>query len=139
LRGPPASWSARTAWHSLSSGLFLTLPRHYSANHWHVAWGGLDIALAIALTSTAVLTLRGSPLGEIAATVTATLLVSDAWFDVLTSHGTGNIAQAARARILGGRGLARRQRPLACANVLSLGVGVTSASQAGAAVAFSDN
>ena len=80
--------------------LFLTLPRHYSANHWHVAWGGFDIALAVALASTAVLTLRRSPLAEIAATVTGTLLVCDAWFDVLTSHGTGNLAQALAAALL---------------------------------------
>ena len=80
--------------------LFLTLPRHYSANHWHVAWGGFDIALAVALTSTAVLTLRRSPLAEIAATVTGTLLVCDAWFDVLTSHGSGNVAQALAEALL---------------------------------------
>jgi hypothetical protein len=42
-----------------------------------VAWGGFDIALAIALTSTAVLTLRRSPLAEITAMVTGTLLVCD--------------------------------------------------------------
>jgi hypothetical protein len=74
--------------------LFLTLPRHYGANHWRLAWGGFDIGLGIALASTAVATLRRSPLSEIAATVTGTLLVCDAWFDVLTSHGASDITQA---------------------------------------------
>jgi hypothetical protein len=74
--------------------LFLTLPRHYGASHWRLAWGGFDVALGLALASTAIAVLRRSPLGEIAAAVTGTLLVSDAWFDVLTSHGTGNVLQA---------------------------------------------
>jgi hypothetical protein len=74
--------------------LFLTLPRHYGASHWRLAWGGFDIGLGVALASTAIAVLRRSPRGEIAAAVTGTLLVCDAWFDVLTSHGTGNVLQA---------------------------------------------
>jgi hypothetical protein len=27
--------------------LFLTLPPHYRANHWQLAWGGFDIGLGI--------------------------------------------------------------------------------------------
>jgi hypothetical protein len=80
--------------------VFLTLPRHYGANHWRLAWGGFDVALVIALASTAVAVVRRSPLGEIAAAVTGTLLVCDAWFDVLTSHGTGNVLQAAGEAVL---------------------------------------
>ena len=74
--------------------LFLTLPRHYGADHWRLAWGGFDLALGIALAATAILVYRRSASGEIAAAVTGTLLVCDAWFDVLTSHGTGNVVQA---------------------------------------------
>ena len=74
--------------------LFVTLPRHYGANHWRFAWGGFDVALALGLAATAVTALRRSPVSEIAATITGTLLVCDAWFDVLTSHGTSAIAQA---------------------------------------------
>ena len=65
--------------------LFLTLPRHYGANHWRLAWGGFDVGLLLALAATAVASLRRSPLAEIAATVTGTLLVCDAWFDIMTS------------------------------------------------------
>jgi hypothetical protein len=74
--------------------LFITLPAHYVANHWQVAWSGFDVGLGLALASTAMLIGRRSPFAEVAATVTATLLVCDAWFDVLTSRGTSDVAQA---------------------------------------------
>jgi len=74
--------------------LFATLPAHYVANHWQIAWGGFDIGLGVALASTAVLVARRSPFAEVTATVTATLLVCDAWFDVLTSRGVSDVAQA---------------------------------------------
>jgi hypothetical protein len=28
--------------------LFVTLPHHYEANHWAIAWGGFDIGLGVA-------------------------------------------------------------------------------------------
>jgi hypothetical protein len=80
--------------------LFATLPRHYVANHWALAWGGFDIGLGFALASTALLVARRSPFAEVAATVTGTLLVCDAWFDVLTSRGVSDIAQAAGSAVL---------------------------------------
>jgi hypothetical protein len=80
--------------------IFVTLPRHYGANHWWLAWGGFDVALGISLAATAVATLRRSPFGEIAAAVTGTLLVCDAWFDVLTSRGTSDVAQAVASALL---------------------------------------
>jgi hypothetical protein len=75
--------------------LFVTLPRHYAANHWAVAWGGFDIALCLALASTAVMVARRSPLSEVTATITGSLLCCDAWFDVLTSRGVSDVTQAA--------------------------------------------
>jgi hypothetical protein len=74
--------------------LFLTLPRQYGASHWQLAWGGFDVALGIALATTALGALQRSPRGDIAAAVTGTLLICDAWFDVLTSHGSADVAQA---------------------------------------------
>src|SRR5580765_24507 len=75
--------------------LITTLPRNYTANHWWVAWGGFDIALGAAFVATSVAVIRRSPFAEVAATVCGTLLVCDAWFDVLTSRTTGEIVQAA--------------------------------------------
>jgi hypothetical protein len=75
--------------------LFFTLPRHYVANHWQMAWGGFDIGLGLALAATAVTVARRSPFAEVTAAITGTLLVCDAWFDVLTARATSDIVQAA--------------------------------------------
>src|SRR5437016_3070910 len=58
--------------------LFATLPHHYVANHWRLAWGGFDIGLGFALAATALTAARRSPFVEVTATITATLLVCDA-------------------------------------------------------------
>jgi hypothetical protein len=73
--------------------LFFALPRHYVANHWRLAWGGFDVGLGLALAATAISVARRSPFAEVTAAVTGTLLVCDAWFDVLTSRGS-DIVQA---------------------------------------------
>lgn len=80
--------------------LFLTLPPHYRANHWQLAWGGFDIGLGIALAATALTVARRSPFAEVTAAITGTLLVCDAWFDVLTSRGTSAVAQAVASALL---------------------------------------
>jgi hypothetical protein len=80
--------------------LFLTLPPHYAANHWQLAWGGFDIGLGTALATTALTVARRSPFAEVTATITGTLLCCDAWFDVLTSRGTSDIAQAVASAAL---------------------------------------
>ena len=80
--------------------LFVRLPRHYVANHWQLAWGGFDIGLGLALASTAVMVARRSPFAEMTAAITGTLLVCDAWFDVLTSRGVSDVAQAATLALL---------------------------------------
>jgi hypothetical protein len=61
------------------------LPSKHSAAHWDIAWAGFDVALALLLLSVAVAAWRRSPWLEGAATATASLLLVDAWFDVLTS------------------------------------------------------
>jgi hypothetical protein len=74
--------------------LIVTLPRNYTANHWRVALGGFDIGLGAAMVATAIAVVRRSPFAEVAAAVCGTLLVCDAWFDVLTSRTTGELVQA---------------------------------------------
>ncbi len=80
--------------------LFVTLPPDYTANHWWVAWGGFDIALILALVGTAVAIVRRSAYVAMAATIAGTLLVCDVWFDVLTSRGTRDVAQAVVGAVL---------------------------------------
>jgi hypothetical protein len=80
--------------------LYLTLPRHYGAEHWRLAWGGFDLMLGAALAGTAVTGLRRSPYSEIWSAVAGTLLVCDAWFDVLTARTTGEVVQAGLEALL---------------------------------------
>lgn len=83
-----------------SAFLFFTLPRDYTANHWEIAWGGFDVGLAIALAATAFAVARRSPVAEVTATITGTLLCCDVWFDLLTSRGGSDLAQAAASAVL---------------------------------------
>lgn len=62
-----------------------SLPSQHRASHWDAAWVGFDLGLLAAFTLTALLVWRRSSWLPLAATVTATLLVCDAWFDVLLS------------------------------------------------------
>jgi hypothetical protein len=62
-----------------------TLPSRQLSPNYDTAWAGFDVILLVALASTAYFALRRSRYLSTAATATATLLVVDAWFDVLTT------------------------------------------------------
>lgn len=62
-----------------------SLPARQVSPHYDVAWAGFDVMLLTALASTAYFALRRSRHLATAAAATATLLVVDAWFDVMTS------------------------------------------------------
>lgn len=62
-----------------------TLPDSTRAYNWSMAWIGLDAAEAIAALSTALLIRCRAVPAALTATVTGTLLIADAWFDVCTS------------------------------------------------------
>ena len=74
--------------------LSATLPSEHVVHHWQIAWVGLDLAEAAALVATFVALLRESPAVTVLASIAGTLLVCDAWFDVVTSRGAGAIALA---------------------------------------------
>jgi hypothetical protein len=65
--------------------LGFTLPRHYEAVRWGAVWVGFDIVLTACLAVTAWAAWRRRQLVIVAALVTATLLLTDVWFDVLTA------------------------------------------------------
>ncbi len=70
--------------------LVATLPgRHLQTGYYDVAWGGFDVALAIVLAATGYGLLRRRLWVQSSATAAATLLVCDAWFDVLSASGNG--------------------------------------------------
>ncbi len=75
--------------------LAFTLPPRYVAGHWQTAWVGFDVALLVGLAVTAWAGWRRRQIIVVSALVTATLLVTDAWFDVLTSSTTGALLVSA--------------------------------------------
>jgi len=74
--------------------LSVTLPSRHIVHHWQVAWVGLDIAEASALVATFVALLRNSPAVTVLASIAGTLLVCDAWFDVVTAQPGSDLAWA---------------------------------------------
>ena len=64
----------------------VTLPgRHLQTGYYDLAWGGFDVALAALLVATGVGLLCRKLWVQSTATAAATMLVCDAWFDVLSS------------------------------------------------------
>jgi hypothetical protein len=67
--------------------LTFSLPSRHVTEDYDLAWVGFDIVLAAAFAATAWATLRVSQWLVPLAAVTGTMLVCDAWFDVVTSSG----------------------------------------------------
>ena len=62
-----------------------SLPSRRLSPHYDIAWAGFDVMLLVVLAATGYFALRRSPYLAVAAAVTATMLVVDAWFDIMTS------------------------------------------------------
>jgi hypothetical protein len=73
--------------------------RHLSVN-WDVSWTGLDIGLTIALLATGLFAYTKSMLIIISSTITGSLLLVDAWFDVLSEHKAKLFHQALLSAIV---------------------------------------
>ena len=71
----------------------VALPRQYSANHWDLAWVGLDVLQVAMLIGAAWAAWNRRPVLTLFATACATLLVMDGWFDVTTAR-RGGVAQS---------------------------------------------
>ena len=63
--------------------------RHVQDNFYDVAWVGFDVALAVLLAVTGIGLFRRRIWVQATAASAATMLVIDAWFDVLTSDPDG--------------------------------------------------
>jgi hypothetical protein len=74
---------AETGW---TIYLALSLPRHYVANHWDLAWVGLDAAQVATLLLAAWAAWRRRAVLIVFALVAGTLLLVDGWFDVTTAR-----------------------------------------------------
>ena len=83
--------------------LYLTyaLPARHVTDHWRIAWAGFDIGLAVAIGATALGVLREAQWVDATAAATATLLVTDAWFDIALADGGGERLEAIVLAVIG--------------------------------------
>jgi hypothetical protein len=80
--------------------LGFTLPSQGVLAHQEVVWVGFDLGLLVGLLATAWTALRRNRFLPIAAAATASLLVMDAWFDVIGSGDHGQTREALAMAIL---------------------------------------
>jgi hypothetical protein len=74
--------------------LSYVLPARHVTDHWRIAWAGFDIGLALSLAATALGVLREAQWVDATAAVSATLLITDAWFDIVLSDAGGERVEA---------------------------------------------
>lgn len=74
--------------------LGLTLPRRHLSTHWDISWTGLDIGLIVALVSTGLFAYFRSIWVVITSATTGSLLLVDAWFDVMSERSGSDFHQA---------------------------------------------
>jgi hypothetical protein len=80
--------------------LAVSLPNRHLAGQWRAAWVGFDIALLAFLAWTGWNAWQGRQLLVLSAIITATLLVCDAWFDVVLDWGTDDLAASIITAVL---------------------------------------
>lgn len=72
--------------------LMFTVPQVVNVSRrWELVWGGFDCFLVLGFAVTAFRLITRSPRGAVTAAMTGTMLLVDAWFDVLTTHRGGQI------------------------------------------------
>ena len=80
--------------------LATTLPRRVLSEHYALAWAGFDVMLCLSLLATAVSALRGGRWLPALAASTATFLLVDAWFDVVTAPTRSELRVAIASALL---------------------------------------
>jgi hypothetical protein len=81
--------------------LTFSLPSRHLTERYDLAWVGFDIALAAAFAATAWTAVRRSRWLAAFAAVTGTMLVCDAWFDVVTSQEGTEMVEAVLEAVFG--------------------------------------
>lgn len=76
------------------AGLGFVLPTSHEAAHYGASWIGFDLGLCAMLLRTGWLAQKGREHIELSAAITGTLLVVDAWFDVVTADTRGELVLA---------------------------------------------
>jgi hypothetical protein len=77
-----------------------SLKPDHETQHWNLAWSGFDIGLAFAFLATAFSAWRKSPWVGTCAAATGTLLVTDAWFDVVLESQADDVRNAVLLAVL---------------------------------------
>lgn len=80
--------------------LAISMPSGYHAKAWSAAWVGFDVLLLVALGMTALCALLRRQAAIPLATVSATLLVCDAWFDIALDWGTPDVRVSIASAVL---------------------------------------
>ncbi len=80
--------------------LSLTLQRSFHAHYWRLAWVGFDVMLLAAFAVTGWAFWRGRQIVIPCLLITATLLLCDAWFDVILDLGTGDMWAAVASALI---------------------------------------
>ena len=70
--------------------LGLSLPRQYDAGHWKLLWTGFDVVLLSVLGYAGLAAWLRRQILATTAIVAGTLLLCDAWFDIVTSLGNSD-------------------------------------------------
>jgi hypothetical protein len=68
-----------------------TLPRHFNAHHWRAVWVNFDVFLLAGFAAVAWAIWRERQVLILLLVGIGTMLCCDAWFDVGTSQGTGDL------------------------------------------------
>ena len=77
-----------------------SLQPHHVTNRWDLAWSGFDTGLAFLFLATAFAAYRRSPWVGVLAGATGTLLVTDAWFDVVLESHADELRQSIALAVL---------------------------------------
>ena len=80
--------------------LILTLPDRYTSSDWQAVWVGLDIAELIGFAAIGWAAWRQRQVLIFFMTMTGTLLVADAWFDVTLSYGSSDFTMSVVSALL---------------------------------------
>lgn len=80
--------------------LAVNLPRHARTSHYDIAWVGFDLAMWAVLAALAVASIRRRPAVTPLAAVAATMLVVDAWFDVVTASDRQQLSMSIASAVV---------------------------------------
>jgi hypothetical protein len=77
-----------------------SLPLRHIESHWRLLWTGYDLVMAVVFLISGILLWLRSPWLAITVSAAGTMLLADAWFDVLTARGTRQLATSVLLAIL---------------------------------------